>query len=92
MCGGVDFVGMALVAIRNHNARILCTHHRALKGQSITNKSERGVLSLYNYICLPYHALKHMAIDRPSLLKQAAPLRLVAGCGTQTALAGLAGQ
>ena len=30
-----------------------------------------------------------MAIDRPSLLKEAAPLRLVAGCGTQTASAGL---
>ncbi len=42
----------------------------------------------------PHHALKHMAIDMPSLLKQAAGLRPVSvrvmygGC-TQTASAGL---
>ena len=38
--------------------------------QSISHKSERRVISLYIYKCLPYHALKHMAIDRPRLLKQ----------------------
>ncbi|MHB1461795.1 MAG: hypothetical protein ACYC1M_10980 [Armatimonadota bacterium] len=34
-------------------------------------------MSLYRYVYVPYHALKHMAIDMPSLLKQAAGLRPV---------------
>ncbi len=34
-------------------------------------------MSRYNDVNLPYHALKHVAIDLPSLLKQAAGLRPV---------------
>ncbi len=37
---------------------------RDINVSAITHKSERGVIALYNYTCLPYHALKHMAIDR----------------------------
>ncbi|MHB1462579.1 MAG: hypothetical protein ACYC1M_14925 [Armatimonadota bacterium] len=63
---------------------------------SIIHKYRLGVCIENQYIP-PYHALKHMAIDLPSLLKQAAGLRPVgermisSGC-IQTASAGLAGQ
>ena len=45
---------------------------------------DRGVLPLYNDVYLPYHALKHVAIDLSSLLKQAAGLRPVCEAGACT--------
>ncbi|MHB1462425.1 MAG: hypothetical protein ACYC1M_14155 [Armatimonadota bacterium] len=46
---------------------------------------------MYNDVCLPCHALKHMAIGRPSLLKQAAGLRPVSVLLMQTAFSRLFG-